>query len=116
MRYKKIEGTYYTSLRTYKVTNYALSIGMNQISEGIDDKSRINIVNACFEIKLCDLMLGTYSSAAQTFEDEFDIRISETNFTNINGGFGIFGTYISETFDLLLTPEYVNSFGYKLAH
>ncbi len=116
VKYKKIDGTYFINTGTYKVTNYALSLAMNQISDGIPDKSSINILNACLEIKLCDTMLGMYAAASQTFEDEFSVRISETDFTNINGGYGIFGTYISETFDLPITPEYINSFGYTLAH
>jgi hypothetical protein len=86
---------------------------MNEISREVADKSQIHVLNAAFEIKLCDIMLGTYASAAQTFEDEFSIRISAADFTNINGGFGIFGSYNSETFSLLLSAQYVNSFGYR---
>lgn len=112
MKFKEVDGTYFADLRTYRIANHSLSAAMSEISNGISDKSQIHIINAVFEIKLCDFMLGTYVAAARTFEDEFSIRISATDFTNINGGFGIFGTYISETFNLLLSAEYVNSFGY----
>jgi hypothetical protein len=113
LKYKEVPGTYYSDLRTYKITTHSLSSSMNEIYQGTGDRSQVHIINAVFEIKLCDLTLGTYVAAARTFEDEFSIRISATDFTNVNGGFGIFGTYISETFDLLMSVEYVNSFGYS---
>jgi hypothetical protein len=88
---------------------------MQDISIGIDDKTKINIIGACFEVKVYDTALGIYANSIQTFEDEFSIRISEPNISNINGGFGIFGTYISEKFDIEITSNYISSFGYTPA-
>jgi hypothetical protein len=115
VKYKKINGTYIQNGDVFRVANSALSLGMGQISEGIADKSSITIIDGFFELKLCDFMMGMYASAAETFEDEFSVRISAPDFSNINGGLGIFGTYMSESFDILFLPEYVASFGYNLA-
>jgi hypothetical protein len=115
VRYKKINGIYFQSGSIFRVPNSALSLGMNRISEGISDKSSITIIDGFFELKLCDYMMGMYAAAAETFDDEFSIRISGSNFSNINGGFGIFGTYMSQGFDIPFLPDYVASFGYKLA-
>ncbi len=115
VKYKKINGIYIQNGNVFKVANSALSLGMSQISEGIADKSSITIIDGFFELKLCDFMMGMYASAAETFEDEFSVRISAADFSNINGGLGIFGTYMTESFDILFLPDYVASFGYNLA-
>ena len=115
IHYKKVTGKHVQQLNRYEVPMGFIEKAMQDISIGIDDKAIINIIGACFEVKVYDTALGIYANSIQTFEDEFSVRISEPNISNINGGFGIFGSYISEKFDIEITSNYISSFGYTPA-
>jgi hypothetical protein len=110
--YKKVTGKHIRQINGFELPFAFIDKAMQEISIGIDDISTINIIGACFEVKVYDTALGIYANSIQTFEDEFSIRISEPNISNINGGFGIFGSYISEKFDIGITSNYITSFGY----
>ena len=113
--YKKVTGKHIRQINGYELPVAFIDKTMQDISIGIDDKATINIIGACFEVKVYDTALGIYANSIQTFEDEFSVRISEPNISNINGGFGIFGSYISEKFDIEITSNYISSFGYTPA-
>ncbi len=110
--FKEVTGRCVPQINRYEVPVEFIHETMQDISIGIDDKSSINIVGACFEIKVFDAALGIYANSIRTFEDEFSVRLSEPNISNINGGLGIFGTYISEKFDIVIRSDYIASFGY----
>ena len=110
--FKEVPGRYVPQINLYEVPLEFIQETMQEISIGIDDILSINIIGACFEIKVFDTALGIYANSTSTFEDEFSIRISEPNITNINGGLGIFGTYISEKFNIEIKTDYIESFGY----
>ncbi len=113
--YKKVSGKHLQQINGYEVPIAFIDKTMGDISIGIDDKTKINIIGACLEVKVYDTALGIYANSIQTFEDEFSVRISEPNISNIRGGFGIFGTYISEKFNIGITASYISSFGYTPA-
>ncbi len=115
IRYKEVTGKQIFT-NEYKILTSFVDNTMRDISLGIDDKEKVHIVDACFEVKVFDTALGIYVNSIKTFEDEFSVRISEPNISNINGGFGIFGTYISEQFDIGITSDYIKSFGYTPAN
>lgn len=115
IHYKEVIGKH-TYPSEYKLLISFINNAMHEISSGIDDKTKINIIDACFEVKVFDNALGIYVNSIKTFEDEFSVRISEPNISNIKGGLGIFGTYISEQFDIQITPDYIKSFGYTPAN
>jgi len=110
--YKELKGRYIQQINSYEIPASDLDETMQNLSVGIENKSTINIIGACFEVKVFDAALALYANSIKTFEDEFSVRLSEPNISNINGGLGIFGTYISEKFDIGITSEYIESFGY----
>lgn len=115
IHYKEVIGkSAYTN--EYKLPIASINEAMHNISLGIDDKAKINIIDACFEVKVFDTALGIYVNSIKTFEDEFSIRISEPNISNIDGGLGVFGTFFSEQFDIIITSDYIKSFGYTPAN
>jgi hypothetical protein len=86
---------------------------MRSISTGDPNKSNYIIDKAYFRLLIMDKYLATYYSAQQTFLDEFSVRINQPDFTNIDGGLGIFGTYITKKVTVELESYYVDSFGYR---
>ena len=114
MNYKRVVGKHNLTYQ-YRIPTVNIYKAMQEIGNGLEDKSLINIVGACFEVKVFDKALGIYYNSVHTFEDEFSIRISESDVSNIDGGLGIFGTYVSEKFNIEITPEFITSYGYTTA-
>ncbi len=93
--------------------NDAIDKAMAEISQGDANKQNYVIEKAAFRLFILDKNLAVYYAAQKTFLDEFSIRFSQPDFTNINGGLGIFGTYNVKQIDLTIRDSYAWSFGYR---
>jgi hypothetical protein len=113
--YKEVPGFHYQNNLLYEVSRESLDDAMQSISNGIVSAGNVNIIDAQIEIKVFDRALGIYVNSIRTFEDEFSIRVAEANVSNIEGGFGVFGSYFSEKSKIIFEEEYVSSFGYVLS-
>ncbi|QQS37402.1 MAG: DUF4249 family protein [Ignavibacteriales bacterium] len=86
------------------------------ISQGDPNKSNYTITGGVLEVLIFDDNLSKYYSSINGFLDEFTIRVDESDYTNITGGFGIFGSYIKQQRGARITTEYIESFGYVPAN
>lgn len=75
--------------------------------------SDITIIKGEVELTIMDENFGNYYSAAQTSNDGYSIKIYETNYSNIIGGIGIWGSYFIKRKDVEILPAFSRSFGYK---
>lgn len=90
----------------------AIDMAFDEISEGDPNKSDYKIEKAVFRLLVIDRNLAAYYSSQQTYLDEFSVRVNQPDFSNINGGRGVFGTYMIKTIDVPVRAEYARSFGY----
>lgn len=82
--------------------------------ENITDPSKIT-VNRWASIKVLamnDKLAGYYFAGLS--ENPYTIRIDNITYSNINGGFGIFGSSWIEETRLRIADDYINSFGYNV--
>lgn len=86
---------------------------MNKLSEGEADKSLFRILHVIFSATEYDAPLSFYYSSVNGFLDNFSLRLDEQTFTNINGGYGLFGSYFTTNYQEEFDPHYVEGFGYK---
>jgi hypothetical protein len=93
--------------------NSSLDSALVQISRGDADKSKYEVKRAEFEIIIFDKNLSNYYSVTHGYLDEYSIRIDENDYSNINGGYGIFASYLNQKIAVKFTEKYVRSFGYK---
>lgn len=91
----------------------AIERGVKEISAGDPDKSKYYISGAVFEVVVFDKNLSAYYVASH-FLDEYSIRLDEVDFTNIEGGLGVFGSFMKFEWGLSIDPDYVKNFGYKI--
>ena len=89
-----------------------IDIAMEEISEGDPDKENYTILAAIFEVVAVDDFLSKYYASTTVSEGGFSIKVDETDFSNIDGGFGILGSYTKSKFAVRLTHDYIESFGY----
>jgi hypothetical protein len=82
-----------------------------QISNG-DFKSNYRFLRMDFELLVFDQFLAGYISTTNGFLDNLSIRLDEPNYTNINGGLGIFGAYLYNVFPISFSNDYLSNLGY----
>jgi hypothetical protein len=99
-------------------TNYvnftvaALDSVFKEISEGDPNKSDYKILGAKLSLLVFNESLSNYYSTTNGFLDDFTIILDESDYTNIDGGLGIFGIYRQQQTGAVFTEAYIQSFGY----
>lgn len=86
---------------------------MNEISEGDDKKSNYEIYTIITTLYTFDKNLSGYFSSVAKIDDSFSVSLDEMDFSNIDGGFGIFGAYYTSRMVTFIDKEYVATFGYR---
>ncbi len=92
--------------------NEGLIYAMEKISQNDPNKSNYIIYGAKIELLVFDRNLSIYYSNSKGYLDDYTIRVDQTDFTNINGGFGIFGSYFKQVRGIRIDREFIKSFGY----
>jgi hypothetical protein len=93
----------------------AVNRAMNEISAGDSVKTNYTIIDANFELLLLDNNLAPYYLTIQTFLDSYTVILDQQDYSNINGGFGVFGSFFRRVHHLSFSESYVTGFGYRLA-
>ncbi len=94
----------------------AINRAMNEISQDEPDKSKFNIIDADFDLLLLDNNLAPYYLTIQTFLDGFTVILDQQDYSNIDGGYGVIGSFFKREHHLSFSRDYVTGFGYRLAN
>ena len=90
-----------------------LNLVMNEISEGDNLKSKFKVYDTRMSMLILNDDLAAYYSAENYVNDNFSVVVSKPEYSNIDGGRGIFGSYSNVTGKVALTTDFVRSFGYQ---
>lgn len=91
----------------------AIERAMREISEGDPVKTNYRVLSIIVEVYAFDRNLSAFYSAGKIQSDGFTITIDQADYSNIDGGLGIFGSYIKFSFSISLSSQWVKSFGYR---
>ncbi|MCF8412377.1 MAG: DUF4249 family protein [Melioribacteraceae bacterium] len=113
----KADGISYTypAVSNKKWETWSMDIiddSFRQISAEDSIKSNYKIKQVHAVLLVFDKNLGNYFAALQTFLDTYSVRVNEPDVSNIEGGFGVFGSYITEELKIDAFSYYIQSFGY----
>lgn len=114
--YNGTETLVYPRITARKYLNFsvaALDKFMASISEGDPNKSNYTIQAGYLNLFVYDQNLSGYFSSTSKIVDQFSVKIDELDFSNVQGGFGIFGSFIAQKFSFLFDEDYIKSFGYN---
>jgi hypothetical protein len=89
---------------------------LNQISSGDTEKSNYIFDKAEFTLLYLDKYLAAFLASEITFTDEFSMRIDAADYTNIDGGLGMFGAFATKKTEVKISKWYLESFGYKTSY
>jgi len=93
--------------------NDDLTKAMREISEGDENKSRYTVLGGSVEVLVLDNNLSTYYTSTHANIDELSVNLDQSDFSNIQGGYGLFASYIKNRINLVFLPAYVTTFGYS---
>ena len=86
---------------------------MQEISGDDPNKKKYIINKALFSVISLDPDLSRFYSASNTYSEDFTIKLRQTDYSNIDGGKGIFGAYYKFSELLAINSLYISSFGYQ---
>ena len=92
----------------------AVDWAMEKISEGDPVKENYSIAGAEVTLLVYDKNLTGYFTSTNTILDDYSIRIDEIDFSNIDGGLGLFGSFIEQKIELNFTSNYIMQYGYLI--
>jgi hypothetical protein len=81
----------------------AISKTLTDLKE-TDSLSNYDILDARFVLWVYDKNLATYISSTEGYREDFSLRIEAADFTNIQGGYGIFGSFLEYEKRIPLRP------------
>ena len=86
---------------------------MQAISGDDPNKSEYKITKVLFNVIGLDPDLSKFYSAYNTYNEDFSVKLRQTDYSNIEGGKGIFGVAYNFSKSLVVDSLYVKSFGYQ---
>lgn len=114
--YSGVEYPEYFGLSYYPWVNLDMSVinrCMNELSEGDGDKSKYKIYAMVVDVVSLDANLSAYYNATNKNKDPYAVKLYETDYTNIVGGFGVFGISCMAGTTIDISAEYVRTFRYE---
>jgi hypothetical protein len=86
---------------------------MQEISGNDPNKQNYIIEKATFSVLAIDPLLSAYYSKYTTYSQSFSVKLYSPDYSNIQGGKGIFGMYYNFSKSANIDSLYVYSFGYQ---
>jgi len=96
----------------YIVDMDVVTQAMTEIGIGETDKSKFVIYAAIFDVVSLDENLSRYYKATTQSSAGFSVKLDETDYSNIDGSYGVFGVYLKQQYAIKLKHDYIRSFGY----
>ena len=88
---------------------------LENISEGDPNKQNYSVYQTpLFNLLAFDAALSKYASSTSKSLNDLTVTLNTADYTNIEGGFGIFGSYIKKNYSTIkFQQNFVESFGYN---
>ena len=102
-----------TKINFVNISMETITRALNEISPGDADKSKYSIAEMDVELVVYDESLSTYYLSIQGGLDAFTVKLDMPDYSNIQGGYGVFGSYVRTVYKLKFTNNYLKSLGYQ---
>ncbi|MBZ0199458.1 MAG: hypothetical protein K8H86_06295 [Ignavibacteriaceae bacterium] len=104
----------FSTSTSFQYARQALDSAFYSISANNPNKDNYTILGGVLELIIFDDNLSRYYSSLNGFLDDYTIRLDESDYTNIQGGLGIFGSMLKQELFVGFQEDYIKSFGYKV--
>jgi hypothetical protein len=103
----------HTQTNYFRIDVATISAALNEIAQSEDDKSNYSISQIDVQLIVYDENLTTYYSSLQNSVDTFTVKVDPSDYSDIQGGYGIFGSFSRTDYYLRFNYKYLNDLGYK---
>ncbi len=88
---------------------------LEKISEGDPNKQNYTVFQTpLFNLLAFDAELSRYASSTSQSLNDLTVTLNTADYTNIQGGLGIFGSYIKKNYSSIkFQQNFIESFGYN---
>jgi hypothetical protein len=101
-----------TKINFFDIDTSVINQALNEIPQAGLSKSNYTIANIDVQIIIYDDILSTYFASIQQGVDAFTVQLDKPDYSNIQGGYGVFGSYLRTDFFVNFTASYLISLGY----
>ena len=91
----------------------AVRITLDELANKYGSKSKLKILDITLDLLAFDEYLSIYYSSLQLGLDGFTVRIDNPDYSNIKGGYGIFGSYEKVTHTIYFRSSYLKNLGFQ---
>jgi hypothetical protein len=95
-----------------KIDILAISSALNEIATNEQDKTHYSILGIDIQLLVYDQNISTYYSSNQNSINDFTVIINPPDYSNIQGGYGIFGSFSRTDYYLKFNTKYLDTLGY----
>lgn len=96
---------------SYTLPNFVKALN-EIVTQGSGRKDDYSIIRGELKIMVYDKNLSAYYSSVGTFLDGFTIKVDQPDFSNVDGGFGIFGSFAIKRYTVITDRDYLLSLGF----
>ena len=86
---------------------------LDELADKYGGASKLKIINITVDLQVYDEYLSTYYSSLELGLDGFSIRIDNPDYSNVNGGYGIFGCYVKARDIIPFRIGYLEDLGFQ---
>ncbi|MGD1005803.1 MAG: DUF4249 family protein [Ignavibacteriaceae bacterium] len=101
-----------TTENFFDIDTSVINNALNEIPQNGLSKFNYTIADIDIQMIVYDEYLSTYFSSLQEGADAFTVQLNQPDYTNIQGGYGIFASYIRTDLYIRFTADYLSSLGY----
>lgn len=98
------------------ISMHIVEAGLKELSAGDPKKDNYRIMEIYFELFSMDRNLSAYIAATKNFSTDFTVKLDSPDYTNIDGGFGVFGSFSKKSLFLYYDRDYIESLGYLITY
>lgn len=101
-----------TKTNFVSISMATITQALNEIPQG-DYKKNFSIGGFDVEVTVYDPYLSTYYFSLQTGADSYTVRLDAPDFSNVQGGYGIFCSYAKTDYHIRFTYDYLLAQGFE---
>ncbi len=101
-----------TRINFVNISMATITQALNEIPQG-DYKKNYSIGGFDVEVTVYDQYLSRYYLSLQTGADSYTVKLDAPDFSNVDGGYGIFCSYSKTDYQIRFTYQYLQSQGFE---
>ncbi len=102
-----------TDVNSVQVNMSAIGKILNEVPQNGLNKKDFSIAGLEVEVVVYSVSLSTYYLSLQNGLNSYTVTLDKPDYSNVQGGYGIFGSYVRIDYNIKFTRDYLKSLGFE---